>query len=131
MKRIAVAVSLIAVLALASAALAVVKLAGTYQTTITGTALGGALKGTWTIKFKAKGHHYNVTDAGTVVTQGNYKVKGKDITLHDQTGPLACPGAGEYSFNLSGTTLTFTMIKDSPKCPGRQAVLAGTFTKLS
>jgi hypothetical protein len=131
MKRIAIAVSLVAMLALASTALAIVKLAGTWQTTIKTTALGGQLNGVWTIKFKAKGHHYIVTDAGQVVTQGNYKVKGKDITFHDQTGPLACPGAGKYSFHLSGTTLTFTMIKDSPKCPGRQAVLAGTFTKLS
>jgi len=129
MKRIAIAVSLVAMLALASTALAVVKLAGTWQTTINTTALGGQLNGVWTIKFKAKGHHYTVTDAGKVVIHGIYKVKGTDITFRDKTGPDACPGAGKYSLNLAGT-LTFTKIKDSAQCAGRQVVLAGTFTKL-
>jgi hypothetical protein len=130
MKRIAIAVSLVAVLALASTALGVVKLAGTYQTTIKSTALGGQLNGIWTVKFKAKGHHYTVTNGGQVVLRGIYKVKGTHITFRDKSGPAACPGAGKYSFNLSGTTLTFTKIKDSANCAGRQVVLAGTFTKL-
>ena len=130
MKRIAIAGTLVAVLALASTALGAFKLAGTYQTTIKTTQLGGQLDGVWTIKFTAKGHHYTVTDAGKVVIHGLYAVKAKVVTFRDKSGPDACPGAGKYKAAPSGSKLTFTKLTDTAQCIGRQVVLAGTFTKL-
>ena len=129
MKRLVIAVSVAAALVLASVALAAVTLNGTYRTTITSTAAGGQLKGTWTIKFSDP--NYTVSDNGTVALRGKYTIAGTEITFHDKSGPAACPGAGKYGVHLSGTTLTFKRLSD-PKaaCLGRRVVLAGTFTKV-
>ena len=130
MKRAVIAVSMVVALVLASVALAAaVNLHGTYQTTIKSSVGGGVLNGTWTIKFKRP--HYTVTENGTVELRGKYKIKGTTITFHDKTGRDVCPGPGKYKVNLTGTTLTFTLISDSnPNCVGRRTVLAGTFTKV-
>ena len=73
---------------------------GTYRTTITSTALGGQLKGVWTVKF-ARGV---ITAArnGTVATQGNYSVSGSKVTFRAQPGAGRCSVVSVYRFALSG-----------------------------
>jgi hypothetical protein len=129
MKRFALAVSVIAALGLCSVALAASTLSGTYKTKITSSALGGQLKGTWTIKFKSGG--YTVAANGKVVILGKFSIKGSEITLKDKSGPDKCPAPGTYKFKLKGKTLKFTKVSDSnPSCAGRPIVLKGTFTKV-
>jgi len=130
MKRVAFAVSVVAALGLCSVALAASTLSGTYKTKIHTTALGGALNGTWTVKFKSG--FYTVTDNGAVVLHGKDKIKGTRITLTDQSGRDACnKGSGTYKFKLKGTKLTFTKVGSDP-CVGRVTVLTtGPFTKIS
>lgn len=116
-------------LTLASTALAAAGPHGTYRTQIGGAALGGSVKGTWTIKFASP--RYTVSDNGMAVVRGTYSLKGTKITFTDKSGPAACPGAGVYSFALTGGKLKLTRISDSStKCAGREAVLAGSFTKV-
>jgi hypothetical protein len=130
MKRLTVAVSVAVVLALASVALAAGTLSGTYKTTIGSAPLGGALKGTWTIKFNSP--DYTVTDNGTAVIHGKYSITGTKITFNDKSGKDACPSPGVYKFTLNGSKLKFTRVSDSAtKCAGREGVLAGSYTKLS
>ena len=129
MKRFAIAGSVIAALGLCSVALAASTLSGTYKTKIHSTALGGALNGTWTIKFK--NGSYTVTDKGAVVVQGKDKIKGTKITFNGKSsGPDACnKGSGTYKFKLKGSKLTFTTVGSDP-CVGRATILTGKFTKV-
>jgi hypothetical protein len=128
MKRFAIAVSVVAALGFCSVALAASTLSGTYKTKIHTTALGGALDGTWTIKFNSGG--YTVTDNGKVVIHGKDKIKGTKITLTDKSGPDACKmGSGSYKFKLKGSKLTFSKVGSDP-CVGRVDVLKGKFTKV-
>jgi hypothetical protein len=134
MKRLAIALAAMLLLAFAGSALATGTLSGKYKTVIKNdTALGGALNGTWVLK--AKGGKYSATDNGNVVVKGNYTIKGNVITLKDTGGPAQCPATGKYSFKLKngGKKVTFKKISDSSssKCIGRQDVLVGhTFTKV-
>jgi hypothetical protein len=129
MQRLATVASVAAALLLASVALAAATPAGTYKTKITSNAAGGALKGTWTVKFASPA--YTVTDNGTVVVHGKYSIKGTTITFNDKSGRDVCPGPGKYAFKLSGTKLNLTLVSDSnPACLGRRVVLAGSFTKI-
>ena len=129
MKRLAITASVAAALALSSAALAAGTLSGTYKTKITGTALGGSLNGTWTIKFKSG--NYTVTDEGIAVVHGKYSIKGTKITLNDKSGKDACPGPGIYKFKPTGKKLKFTRVSDpNENCIGRVTVLAGSYTKV-
>jgi hypothetical protein len=122
-------VSVFVVLLLAATALAAAALHGTYKTTITGTALGGAVNGKWTINFASP--NYTVTDAGAVVIRGKYSTSGSKITFTDKSGKDACPTPGIYTFKLNGSKLKFTRVSDSfAKCAGRVTVLAGSFTKV-
>ena len=122
-------VSVFVVLLLAATALAAAALHGTYKTTITGTALGGAVNGKWTINFASP--NYTVTDAGAVVIRGKYSTSGSKITFTDKSGKDACPTPGIYTFKLNGSKLKFTRVTDSfAKCAGRETVLAGSFTKV-
>jgi hypothetical protein len=128
MKRFAIAITVVAALGLCSVALAASTLSGTYKTKIHTTALGGALNGTWTIKFKSGA--YTVTDNGKVVIHGKDKIKGTKITLTDASGPDACKmGSGIYKFKLKGSKLTFSKVGSDP-CVGRVDVLKGKFTKV-
>jgi hypothetical protein len=129
MKRFALAISIVAALSLASVALAAGP-NGTYKTKITSNAVGGHLKGTWTIKFKSGA--YTVTDNGTVVIHGKYTVSGSTMTLVDKTGPDKCPGRGKYKFSITGSSLKFTKVSDTSACVGRITVLTSkTLTKIA
>ncbi len=129
MKRLAITISVAAVLTVCSVALAAATLNGTYKTKIGGAPLGGALKGTWTLKFKKPA--YTVTDNGAAVINGKYSINGTTITFNDKGGKDACPTPGIYRFKLNGSNLKLTRVSDSPtKCAGREGVLAGNFTKV-
>jgi hypothetical protein len=130
MKRLVVAAVLLALLALSATAAAAGSLGGTYQTKIGSKPLGGQLKGTWTIKFS---HGvYVVSDNGSAAARGKYTISGSKVSLSHETGPLACPKSGSYTFKISGKHLTFSHPSSGAKtCAGRGAVLKGSFTKIS
>jgi hypothetical protein len=133
MKRFALAASVVAALGLCSVALAASTLSGTYKTKIHTTALGGAVNGTWTIKFKSG--RYTAAQNSKVVVKGKNKITGSKITFKDTSGKDSCLGTGTtgtYKFKLKGNKLKFTKISDSnPRCQGRVVVLtSGTFTKV-
>jgi hypothetical protein len=141
MKRFALAVSVLDALGLCSVALATSTLSGTYKTKVHSSALGGVLKGTWTIKFSgmAPGSNqgvYTVTENGTKVLHGRDTIKGTKISFKDTGGKDSCLGAGttgHYKFKLKGHKLKFTKISEAKKgCgQGRLIVLtSGTFTKV-
>jgi hypothetical protein len=131
MKRLVCAVAVVAVLGLTSVALAAGGLSGKYKTVIHTTAFGGALNGTWIIKFS--NGTYRATDNGHAVVHGTFKVVGNKVTVKDAKGPNACPVKGVYKFKFSGRKLRFREVSDSlsPACAGRVAVLAHTFKKVS
>ena len=130
MKRITIAVALVAALALSAVAIAkTAALSGTYQTKITGTGantLSGGLDGTWTLTFKAG--KYTAKMNGTVKGSGKFTISGSTISFGPGGG--GCTTTGKYKFKLAGTTLTFTKISDGAACIGREGVLAHKFKKV-
>jgi hypothetical protein len=141
MKRFALAVSVLGALGLCSVAFATSTLSGTYKTKIHTSALGGAVNGTWTIKFSGMSPGssqglYTVTDNGHKITHGRDTIKGNKISFKDTGGKDSCLGAGttgHYKFKLKGNKLKFTKISETKKgCgQGRLIVLtSGTFTKV-
>jgi hypothetical protein len=123
MKRLAVAASMVAVMAFAGAAIASATITGTYRTTITKPA---ADEGTWTLDFKANGSVTVSLDGQ--VTANHPSVKGSTLTA---PGGNNCPTVGTYKIKLAGNKLTFTVIKDACKV-GRKLILPGhTWIKVS
>jgi hypothetical protein len=121
MKRIAIAMSALAALAFATAAMATGTITGKYAATISSPA---SVAATWTLDFKANG-------TGTVAADGQltgnvFTVKGSTLAV---PGGKSCPGVGTYRIHLAGKHLTFTVIKDACTV-GRKLILVGhTFTK--
>jgi hypothetical protein len=125
MRRLALAASVIAALALSSVAVAGGTLAGKYTTKITSPP---EFKGTWVLNF-AKGGTYTVADNGHILIRGKYSTIGAKLTFGHETGDGACAKSGTYSWRRSGKTLTFKRLSDPAACPGRRGVLAHTFTQ--
>ncbi len=123
LKQLALAATVIAVLALSSTAFAAGSLTGKYATTIKSPA---DLKGTWVLNL-AKAGTYTVADNGHIVVHGKYSTTGSKITFGHETGSAACAKPGTYTWKKNARTLTFTRVNDSPVCAGRSGVLAHTF----
>jgi hypothetical protein len=121
MKRLALVASVFALLALPSFALAGGSITGTYTTKITTPA---QFKGTWALTF-AKAGTYAISERGTVVVRGHYVSAGSQLTFSKETGPLACPKVGSYTWKRAGTKLAFTRKSDA--CTGRSYVLGHPF----
>jgi len=126
LKHLALAASLVATLALSTAALAGSTLAGRYTTTIKSPA---QFKGTWVLTLTNRGT-YAVVDNGQLLVRGKYSTTGSKITFGHETGTGACAKSGTYTWNKTGKTLRFTRVSDSPLCSGRSGILAHTFTQL-
>jgi hypothetical protein len=126
MKRLALGISILAALSLASAAFGGTTIVGKYSTKLTGPA---QFKGTWVISF-AKGGTYTVAGNGQILVHGKYSTTGSKLTLGHETGPAACPKTGTYTWTRSGKTLRLKKASGSPPCSGRDLVLAHTFTKV-
>ena len=124
LKQLALAASLVAMLALSSVALASATLAGKYTTSIKSPA---QFKGTWVLTF-AKGGTYTV-DNGQLLIRGRYSTNGSRITFGHETGDGACAKSGTYTWKKTGRTLKFTRVSESPVCRGRSGVLSHTFTQ--
>lgn len=120
MKRLAIAVSIVAALALVPAAVASGTLTGKYRTTVK----SGRLAGTYTLDFK-KGS-VKVTVDGHLIGRSSVSFNGKKITIGHGAN---CSSNGTYKFKLTGTRLKFTRIKDP--CVNRRTVLSHTFTRVS
>jgi type IV secretory pathway protease TraF len=89
---------------------------GTYATTFNGMALE--------IQFADSGK-VTVTADNAVVVTGTFTIKGEEIELRDQSGPLACNAdqVGRYKWKLEAKTLTLLLISDD--CQGRTQSIAG------
>ena len=124
MKRLIVAASLIAALALPSLAFAASAPMGSYSTKLT---TPKQFKGTWVMTF-AKGGTYTIKLNGKVVVRGHDLSIGSQIQFEGETGPAACPTPGFYTFKKSGKKLTFSKIHDPASCSGRSYVLGHPFT---
>ncbi|HKA21575.1 MAG TPA: DUF5640 domain-containing protein [Blastocatellia bacterium] len=83
---------------------------GTYSSTAAGSK--------WSLKFDESGK-VTVTSNGEVVVEGAYKVKGDELEVTDEKGPMACDKAqtGKYKWKLDGKKLTLTKVSD--QCDGR------------
>ncbi len=123
--------SVVAALAVSSVAWGTPALTGTYRTTVTSRALGGLVKGSWTVTFNRGA--FSAAKGGVVATNGSYSVSGSRITVRSAPGHLRCPIASVYTYALNGPTLKFTLISGSSSnasCEARQIVLAGSLTKV-
>jgi hypothetical protein len=122
-KRLAIAVALVALFMLPCGALAGSSaLPGKYTVKVASPA---QLKGTWTLTFtKAT---YTVARNGAVVVRGSYTRAGAKVTLSHESGPLACADAGKYSWKRVGKQLTLKKISDTARCTGRSLILAHAF----
>ncbi len=125
MKRLVIALSVAALLVVASVAMAKGGLNGSWQTKIT---TPKQLKGTWVVKFTPG--HYNVKLGKTPIVHGTDTIKGNKISLTDTGGAGKCKGTGVYKFKITGAKLNFTKVSDTKACSGRSTVLSHTFTKL-
>jgi hypothetical protein len=121
MKRIAVLASLTVALVLPSLALASTPPAGKWTTKI-GTP--PELKGTWALSF-TKSATYTISRNGKVVVRG-HGGGGSQFLFDRETGPMACPSFGAYTWKRTGKTLTFKKLSDS--CVGRAFILSHRFT---
>ena len=118
MKRFAIVVSILPVLAFVTTATAAATITGKSTTTITTPASAG---GTDTVNFKKNG-------TGTVAVNGQltehaFTFKGSTLTAPGG-GPNVCPTAGTYRIHLAGKHLTLTVIHDTCKI-GRAQVFPG------
>jgi hypothetical protein len=118
MKRLAIVMSILPVLAFVTAATATATATGKYMTTITTPATAA---GTWTLNFNANG-------TGAIRFNGQltplaFTFKGSTFTAPGGAG-YVCPTVGTYRIHLAGKHLTFTVIHDTCKI-GRAQVLPG------
>jgi len=85
---------------------------------------GAYASGEYTIVFADKGQ-FRVSAGEEVVVEGEYTVKGEQLTLTDKQGRLACKGEGmataTYGWKYEGEALTLSKVED--KCTGRSAGL--------
>ena len=128
MKRLVLAIAVVAALALCSVA-AAASLSGTFKAYVHNRAFSGALVGTWTITLS--GGNYKVAEGGSVLLSGRYSVSGNKIVIGGGGAGDFCRVKGTYSFRLSANKLSFTKISDNTKaCRGRVDVLtSGPFTR--
>jgi len=83
---------------------------GTYSSTAAGTK--------WSLKFD-ESSKVTVISNGEVVVEAAYKIKGDELEVTDEKGPMACnkTQTGKYKWKLDGKKLTLTKVSD--ECDGR------------
>jgi hypothetical protein len=82
---------------------------------------GGDVK--WSLNF-GENNKVSVLRNGEVAVEGTYKVNGDELSLSDETGPMACGGEqkiGKYKWKLEDKKLTLTKVQDL--CEGRSGAL--------
>jgi hypothetical protein len=129
MKKVVIALTIAALLIVASVAGAAVAksgLNGSWQTKITSPK---NLKGTWTLKLTPG--KYNVKLGKSAIVNGKDTITGNKISLTDTGGPGKCKGTGVYKFKITGNKLNFTKVSDTKACSGRSTVLKHTFTRVA
>lgn len=128
MKRVAIAVAVVAALALAPAAVAAGVLSGKYETKIKSPP---KLAGTWVLDFTTVNGSsvVKITVNGHLVAADEVFYKGDKIRFGRGYRGARCKSSGFYTFKVTGNKLNFTVRRDS--CTGRKDVLLHTFTKIS
>jgi hypothetical protein len=131
MKRLMAIVAVLTALVGASAALAAGGL-GKFETKLSdkgATTDHGQLDGTWTIDLSSPtSGTVKLTWNGEKTGGGTYAISGSTITLTPKKNG-SCKTKGNYTFKLTGNTLTFTKITDT--CTQRRDVLtAHPFTRV-
>ena len=124
MKKIALTLTLVTVLAAPAAASAGGLWPHVYSTKITG-ATPAVLNGTWRLSLQKAA--FSVTKGGAAALSGSLTIAGNRVTFRDLAGPFACRGSqvtGTYTWRLQGNTLTPV----SDKCTGRRTILTRPFT---
>ena len=85
---------------------------------------GTYTSGEYTIVFADKGQ-FRVSTGEELVVEGEYTVKGEQLTLTDKRGRLACTGedmqAATYTWKYEREMLTLSKVEDN--CSGRSAGL--------
>jgi hypothetical protein len=124
MKRFAIVLSIIPVLAFVTTATATATITGKYRTTITTPA---SAAGTWTLNFKKNG-------TGTMTWNGQltplgFTFKGSTFTSPGGAG-YVCPTVGTYRIHLAGKHLTLTAIRDTCKIGRAQVFPRHIWTKV-
>src|SRR5262245_42498162 len=76
----------------------------------------------WSIKYDDKSRT-KVSRNGEIVVERTYKVRGDELELIDEKGPMACgrEQPGKYKWKLDGKKLTLTKVTD--ECEGRANAL--------
>ena len=76
----------------------------------------------WSLKYDDSGK-VTVSRNGEVVVEASYKVKGDELEVTDEKGPMACDRTqtGKYKWKLEGKKLTLTKMTD--ECDGRSSAL--------
>lgn len=74
------------------------------------------LVGYWEVTYSADGRLSSTND-GRFAFEGRYAATETQYAEYNETGPLACPGAGVYIWEFDGRTMTFKKIAD--ECTGR------------
>jgi hypothetical protein len=123
MKRVVIALTVAALLLVASVAVAKSSLVGSWQTKIA----TGSLKGTWVLKVAKT--TYTASWNGKRIVGGTYTLKANKISLTDK-GKGACKGTGVYKYKITGNKLKFTKVSDTKSCAARSTVLSHTFTRV-
>ena len=91
--------------------------------------------GTWTrlvegaivtFIFTATTYEVDYTEDGERDVWGNFTLSGNQLTMNDTGGAMA-PGPGVYTFVVTSTTLTFTLVSDSTS--GRVDIVVGIWTR--
>lgn len=69
---------------------------------------------------------YDVSNSGTSFENGTYTKDASSVTLNATTA--GCAGSpGKYSFSISGTALTLSLVSDN--CTGRASTAPGVWNK--
>jgi len=118
MKRFAIFMPIVPVLAFVTTATATATITGKYTTTITTPA---SAAGTYTLNFKKNGT--GAISVNGQLTPLTFTFKGSTLTAPGGAG-YVCPTVGTYRIHLSGKHLTLTAIHDTCKI-GRAQVFPG------
>ena len=74
----------------------------------------------FTLRFDPAGT-FALSGEGWPAMSGTWTVTGHDVTLQMTAGPNGCTGAGRYTFDVSGTSVTFAVVSDG--CEPRRMIL--------
>jgi hypothetical protein len=125
MRLLSLSIVILVALVVASAALALGGLTGTYTATIT---KSNHLNGKWVLVL-AKGGAYTVAQNGNTLARGKYSATPTTITFARERAS-GCTGSGTYVWKKSAKTMTFVRKREAASCAARAEILGRRFTQV-